>query len=98
MCQSNDVRFIQKPVEWKGSQYLHNCMQLSWNKVFENKLSGHLDIMFSIILNILSMHPNRFDRNLPFSLVNCTKLQVLDLRKNTLSGDLLKYPSSFQGL
>jgi hypothetical protein len=39
-------------------------------------------------MQIFSAHPTNFSGDLPASLFNCTQLQLLDLRKNGLTGTL----------
>jgi hypothetical protein len=69
------------------------CFQLL--DVSYNLFSGSLDMDFPFSLKYLVVHSNHFYGTFPSSLVNCTQLQVLDLRENILIGELPMHITNF---
>jgi len=77
---------------------LNKCVALQRLRVSENKLSGTLDIGFPTTMEFFSAYSNNFSGTIPASLAHCTKLQLLDLRKNDLISQLPQYLKFFNGL
>jgi Leucine-rich repeat (LRR) protein len=66
--------------------------------VSNNLLSGFLDIGFPFYLRYFVAHSNHFYGTFPSSLVNCSQLELLDLRENRLIGELPMHVTNFSEL
>lgn len=53
---------------------------------------------FPVSMTVLSAHSNNFFGTVPASLADCTKLQLLDLSKNKLTGELPQFLKYFHDL
>eukprot|EP00253_Pinus_taeda_P013108 PITA_13108 len=68
-------------------------------KIFEvsqNSFSGDLDITFPVSMVIFSVYSNNFTGCFPSSLVHCSKLKVIDLRKNRFTWEIPLYIPSYK--